>query len=535
MIYRRDFFKLSSMGLVGALLPGRIKGKSEIFFDFNGPSDYEEFNIEGMQVLMKKGELNSVQLTEYYLRRINELDKNGPHLNSVIELNPEAMTIAAKSDEERSAGKIRGPLHGIPVMIKDNIDTADKMQTTAGSLALAGSVAADDSFVAGKLREAGAVIIGKTNLSEWANFRSTHSSSGWSSRGGQTRNPYIIDRSPCGSSSGSGVAVAANLCAVAIGTETDGSVVCPSAINGIVGIKPTVGLISRRGIIPISFSQDTAGPMARSVADAATLLGVLTGFDPDDDKTKESAGRFYSDYTQFLDANSLNGKNIGIDRKSFGYHEKLDKIINEKIGLIKNAGANLIELDSVITDNSVYDDEFDLLLYEFKDGINKYLKKLSGSGPKNLQDLIDFNEANRDKVMLWFSQDIFIKAQEKGDLSSEEYTKIIAKIDKVVRKEGINKVISNNKLDAIVAPTGGPAWNIDLVNGDHYLGSSSSLPAMAGYPHITVPAGYIDGLPVGISFFGLDWHEPQLIGMAYAFEQMTKSRQKPKYIKTLKF
>ncbi len=535
MIHRREFFKLSSLGLLGAALPGNFVGQSLLSHQFDDTAGFEEFSLVKLQDLMKSGDLNSVQLTEYYLSKIDKIDKNGTRLNAVIELNPEAMKIAMQRDEERAGGKIRGPLHGIPVMIKDNINTADKMHTTAGSLALSGLIAGKDSFVARKLREAGVVILGKTNLSEWANFRSTHSSSGWSSRGGQTHNPYILDRSPCGSSSGSGVTVSANLCAVAIGTETDGSVVCPSATNGIVGIKPTVGLISRSGIIPISFSQDTAGPMARTVEDAAALLGVLTGFDPEDEKTKTIEGKIALDYTLFLDPEALQGKIIGIDRKSFGYHEKLDNVINQNIELIKNAGATLVELDSIISDNSVYDNEFELFLYEFKDGINKYLEMNPGSGMKTLQDLIEFNEANRNTVMPYFGQEIFIEAQKKEGIDSIEYKSLLEKIDKVVRKEGIDRVIAEHNLDAIVAPTGGPAWTIDLVNGDHYLGSSSSLPAMAGYPHITVPAGFIDGLPVGISFYGAAWHEPGLIAIAYAYEQLTRNRQKPSFIDTLKY
>ncbi len=542
MLHRRDFFKIGSLGILSTLLPGltactQEKGKIIAFTDESINPDFQlsELTISQLQEKIASGELSSQKITEMYLQRIEDIDKNGPKLNSVIEINPDAMSIAKQMDEERKQGKIRGPLHGIPVMIKDNIDTADKMQTTAGSLALVGTIAAKDSYVVKKLREAGAVIIAKTNLSEWANFRSTNSSSGWSSRGGQTRNPYMLDRSPCGSSSGSGVAVSANLCTVAIGTETDGSVVCPSSINGIVGIKPTIGMVGRSGIIPISHSQDTAGPMARTVTDAATLLGVLTGIDQGDEVTKKSTNKAFSDYTQFLDSNGLEGKRMGIDRSNFGFHDKVDELINKNLEIIKMAGAVLIEIDQITTEKFDWDDEMQLLLFEFKHDLNKYLSKRGHSNMKTLNDLIQFNIENKSTVMPYFGQEIFTRAQKKGDLNSAEYLEIKSRIDQIVRKNGIDRVMKEHQLDAIIAPTTSPAWTIDLVNGDHYIGGSSGLAAMAGYPNITVPAGYVEELPVGISFYGAAWAEPKLIGIAYAFEQLTNSRKLPELKPTMEY
>ena len=503
-------------------------------------SDIPAFELTGksvadLQAAMENGQYTAEKLVQLYLDRIEAIDRNGPKLNSVIELNPDALEIARRLDEERRNGQTRGPLHGIPVLIKDNIDTADKMMTTAGALALVGNYAAQDSFVAQKLREAGAVILGKTNLSEWANFRSTRSSSGWSGRGGQTRNPYMTNRNPCGSSSGSGVAAAASLCALTIGTETNGSIVCPSSTNGIVGIKPTVGLVGRSGIIPISETQDTAGPMARTVADAAVLLGALTGIDPRDPRTQESEGKFYKDYTQFLDANGLQGKRIGVGRNFFGFHEEVDKRMEEAIQLMKDRGATLIDLEE-ITPNGQGQAGFDVLLYEFKDGVNKYLAGVQSELPvKTLADVIEFNLKNAETSMPYFKQEILEMAQKKGDLNSQEYREALGTILRANRAEGIDKVMDENQLDAIIGPTGGPAWNIDLVNGDHFGGGSSSPAARAGYPNITVPAGYVHGLPVGLSIFGRAYSEPQLLAIAYAFEEASKHRREPGFITSLDF
>lgn len=484
---------------------------------------------------MENGQYTAEKLAQLYLDRIEAVDRNGPKLNSVIQLNPDALEIARRLDEERRNGQVRGPLHGIPVLIKDNIDTADKMMTTAGALALVGNYAAQDSFVAQKLREAGAVILGKTNLSEWANFRSTRSSSGWSGRGGQTRNPYMTNRNPCGSSSGSGVAAAASLCALTIGTETNGSIVCPSSTNGIVGIKPTVGLVGRSGIIPISETQDTAGPMARTVADAAVLLGALTGIDPRDPRTQESEGKSYTDYNQFLDPNGLQGKRIGVGRNFFGFHEEVDNLMEAAIQLMKDRGATLIDLEE-ITPNGQGQAGFDVLLYEFKDGVNKYLAGVQSELPvKTLADVIEFNRKNAEVSMPYFKQEILEMAQEKGDLNSKEYREALETILRANRAEGIDKVMDENQLDAIIGPTGGPAWNIDLINGDHFGGGSSSPAARAGYPNITVPAGYVHGLPVGLSIFGRAYSEPQLLAIAYAYEQASRLRREPGFITSLDF
>ncbi len=468
-------------------------------------------------------------VVSYYLHRIEALDKNGPELHSVLEVNPDALEIARKLDLELVNGKIRGPMHGIPVLLKDNIDTHDEMETTAGSRALKGSHPLQDSFVAKKLREAGAVIIGKTNLSEWANFRGELSSSGWSGLGRQTKNPYILDRNPCGSSSGSGVAVSANLTVLAIGTETDGSIVCPSHANGIVGIKPTVGLVSRSGVIPISFTQDTPGPMARSVADAATCLSVLTGVDSTDRKTLASEGKFHSDYTQFLDAEALKGKRIGFYKGPMGEHFKVDELMLDAIEILKESGAEIISLDNIST-ISPGDSEFQILLYEYKDGLNKYFKALGPDSPiKNIDELIAFNKDDSIEL-LYHNQKYLELAAAKGDLTSSEYLDALERAKKYSQEEGIDRVMDLHSLDAIVAPTGSPAWKTDWVNGDHFQLGSSKLPAMAGYPNITVPMGFVDELPVGISFFGRAWSEPILISIAYAFEQKTMHRKSPGYL-----
>ena len=500
--------------------------------------EFDEATISDLQRRMGSGEISAQSLMQAYLARIQEIDnrtaKSGPRLNAVIEVNPDALTIAADLDKERKAKGPRGPMHGIPVLIKDNIDTADRMQTTAGSLALVGSKPPQDSGVARKLREAGAVILGKTNLSEWANIRSSHSTSGWSGRGGQTRNPYALDRNPCGSSSGSGAAVSANLCALAVGTETDGSIVCPSSANGIVGIKPTLGLISRAGIIPISHSQDTSGPMARTVRDAAILLGVLAGSDPRDPATAEANAKMQKDYTQFLDPNGLKGARIGVARKYFGFSDSVDALMNRLIDEMRSAGAVIVDPADLESFGKFDDTELLVLMYELKADLNAYLASRPDAGVRTLADVIAFDEKNKEKEMPYFGQDLFLKAQEKGPLTDKEYVAALAANHKLSREGGIDGVMDKFRLDAIVAPTGGPAWLIDLVDGDHAGGGSSNAAAVAGYPNINVPAGFIFGLPVGISFFGRAWSEPVLLKIAYGFEQLVKARQKPQFLEKVK-
>ena len=498
------------------------------------PFELEEVTVAELQRGMQSGKYSARSIAEKYLERIEEIDKRGPAINSVIEINPEAIEIADALDKERKAKGVRSPLHGIPVLIKDNIDTADRMSTTAGSLALEGSRPPRDAFIAGRLREAGAVILGKTNLSEWANFRSTHSTSGWSGRGGQTRNPYVLDRNPCGSSSGSGAAIAASLAAAAIGTETDGSIVCPSSANSIVGIKPTLGLVSRSGIIPIAHSQDTAGPMARTVTDAAVLLGALTGIDSRDPVTGQSRGKSFGDYTKFLDKNGLRGARIGVARKFFGFSDKVDRLMQTAIDEMKRQGALIIDPADVATAGKFDDSEFEVLLYEFKADLNSYLASLGPqSRVKSLKEIIEFNEQNKEKEMPYFGQEIFIRAEAKGPLTSKAYKAALAKNLRLSRGEGIDAVMVKHNLDALVAPTGGPPWPTDLINGDHFAGASSTPAAVAGYPNINVPAGYIFGLPVGISFFGRAYSEPTLIKLAYAFEQATTLRRPPKFLPTV--
>ena len=489
--------------------------------------ELDEATFEELGEAMSSGRRTAREITELYLRRIEEVDAR---LHSVIETNPQALEIAEALDRERAEQGPRGPLHGIPILLKDNIATADETETTAGSKALEGAKPPQDSFVAHRLREAGAVLLGKANLSEWANFRSEHSSSGWSARGGLCRNPYALDRSACGSSSGSGAATSANLTAAAIGTETNGSIVCPSSSNGLVGVKPTVGLVSRTAIIPISHTQDTAGPMTRTVRDAAVLLGALVGVDPADTATAASAEHLHQDYTRFLDAEGLRGARIGVVRQFFGFLPEVDRVLEEALEAMRSEGAEIVdevELPQLPPGDS---SSYDVLLYEFKAGIEAYLATL---GPeleiRDLAGLIAFNEANRDVEMPHFGQEIFLKAEAKGPLSSPEYRRALETVRRLTQDDGIDKAMADHSLDALVGPTGGPAWLIDLVNGDHFGGGSSSPAAQSGYPNITVPAGYVSGLPVGISFFGRAWSEPALLRIAYGFEQATRHRRAPRF------
>jgi len=543
-MHRRDFFRRSAVG--GALL-ATGNGKAPLDLLESGAQieppknpTYEAFELEEATIAqlqrdMTTGKRSARSITEQYLARIDALDRKGPTLRHVLETNPDALSIADALDRERKARGVRGPLHGIPILLKDNIDTADKMTTTAGSLALEGSIAAHDAFIARRLRDSGAILLGKTNLSEWANFRSTHSSSGWSGRGGQAKNPYVLDRNPCGSSSGSGGAVSANLSAVAIGTETDGSIICPSATNGIVGIKPTLGLLSRSGIIPIAHSQDTAGPMTRTVSDAAILLTVLAGIDPADAMTSGSRGHTGIDYTRSLDANGLRGARIGVARKKFfGFNDATDKLINDAIDAMKRQGAVIVDPADIPTAGTFDDTEFDVLLYEFKADLNKYLSALPPSvRVRSLKDVIDFNERNRVAELAYFGQEIMLMAEKKGPLTEKKYLDALKKNHLASRTKGIDAVMKKYRLDAIVAPSGPPAWTTDLVNGDHFTFGSSTPAAVAGYPNINVPAGFVYGLPVGISFMGSPWTEPTLIRIAYAFEQATHHRRPPQFFPTL--
>jgi amidase len=498
------------------------------------PFELEEVTITELQEGMKSGRFTARSLVEKYTKRIEDIDKRGPSVNAIIEMNPDALSIAQELDRERKAKGPRGPLHGIPVLIKDNINTADRMMTTAGSLALLGSKPAKDAFVAQKLRAAGAVILGKTNLSEWANIRSSHSTSGWSGRGGLTKNPYALNRNPCGSSSGTGAGISANMAAAGIGTETDGSIVCPSSSNGLAGIKPTVGLVSRSGIIPISHSQDGAGPMCRSVRDAAIVLSALAGVDPEDGATAASAGKFQANYEQYCDANGLQGARIGVVRKYFGFNDAVDTLMEQAIGVMKKQGATVIDPVEITTLGKFDDTELTVFLYELKADLNAYLARLGASAPvKTLEDIIAFNEHNRPKEMPYFGQDLFIKSQAKGPLTDKQYTDALAKNHQLARIEGIDAVMDKHKLDTLIGPTGGPAWITDLIAGDHFGGGSSNAAAVAGYPNINVIAGNVFGLPVGISFFGRAWSEPTLIRLAYSFEQATKARQAPKFLASI--
>jgi amidase len=493
----------------------------------------EEATIADLQEQMTAGRFTSALLVRSYLERVEELDRGGPQLRSILEINPDAEAVAAALDEERRGRGARGPLHGIPILLKDNIDTADRTTTTAGSLALEGSIPPRDATVAERLRRAGAVLLGKANMSEWANFRSSHSSSGWSSRGGQCSNPYALDRSPCGSSSGSAVAVAANLVAAALGTETDGSVVCPASATGLVGIKTTLGLVSRAGVVPIAHSQDTVGPMARTVADAAVLLGALTGVDPRDPATSVSAGRFQRDYTKFLDPDGLRGARIGVAREVFfGYSEETDTIVNEAIETLRRLGATIVDPADIPTAKELASgtEELEILEYEFKTDLDAYLAALGRGAPVgSLADVIAFNERNAERVMPWFGQDLLIASQAKGPLTEPAYRKALATSRRLSRTRGMDASLARFRVDALVAPTGSPAFKIDLLNGDHFLGGSSTPAAMAGYPALTVPCGDVRGLPVGITFMGPAYSEPVLIRLAYAFEQATHARRAPRY------
>ncbi|HET9430014.1 MAG TPA: amidase [Chitinophagaceae bacterium] len=535
---RREFLTTGTLAVAGAttLLATSCNtestGQKENLTTTDAKDDFElnEITVSELQEKMEGGKYSSEQITQLYLTRIEALDKNGPALNSVIEINPDALLIAKQMDEERKAGKTRGPLHGIPILVKDNIDTADKMMTTAGSLALVGHIASKDAFIIKKLRDAGAVLLGKTNLSEWANFRSTKSCSGWSSRGGQTKNPYILDHNPCGSSSGSGVAVSANLCAVAVGTETDGSVTCPASTNGTVGIKPTVGLLSRSGIIPISFTQDTAGPLTRTVKDAAILLGAMTGVDLDDEKTKESEGKFQNDYTKFLDANGLKGKRIGIEKKKYE-NQFLNRLLEKAIGLMKQQGVEVIELEYLDKLNALGEAEFELMKFEFKYGINKYLS--SANLPmKTLKDLVEFNKQKEDQAMPTFKQETFEMSEKKSGIDSKEYLETFEK-SHIGSKKIIDALMQENKLDALAGLTMGPACSIDTIYGDRWGEVFLTSPAaMSGYPHITVPCGMVYDLPVGLSFYSGAYKEGELISIGYAYEQANRARMKPGFKKT---
>ncbi|GAB3713021.1 amidase [Spirosoma flavus] len=529
---RRRFIKTSTVvSLSATSLAACSSPQSESSENSKAPftDDFKlnELTINDLQQKMKSGEYTSEAITQLYLDRIEAIDKKGPHLNSVIEINPDALTMAKALDQERKDGKLRGPMHGIPVLIKDNIDTGDQMMTTAGSLALEGHKAAKDAYVVAQLRKAGAVILGKTNLSEWANFRSTRSSSGWSSRGGQTRNPYVLDRNPSGSSSGSGAAVAVNLCAVAVGTETDGSIIAPSSHCGLVGLKPTVGLVSRSGIIPISHTQDTAGPMTRTVTDAAILLGALVGVDPEDEITLESRGKSVTDYTQFLKADSLSGKRIGIEKSFLEGHEDVVSLYKVAIDVLKKQGATVVEVELLKGLQEMGGAEFTVMQYQFKDGLNRYLSK-ANARVKSLAEVITFNKQNEAKAMPFFKQEILESSQAKGDLTSKEYTDALAKTKSW--RQRIDQLMKANRLDAIAGTSIGFACCIDLVNGDYDTGFYLCPPAaMAGYPHLTVPMGTVHGLPVGFSLMTGAYQEGPLLAMGYTYEQASKKRERPEF------
>lgn len=527
---RRDFITYGAAGVAAALTAGTLSASAA---DAESSGDgVKETTILELQQSMASGERTARFLTEAYLERIEEIDSAGPSLNSVLALNPDALDIASALDRERQERGPRGALHGIPVLLKDNLETGDRMATTAGSLALAGSVAARDSFVAERLRGAGCVLLGKANLSEWANFRSSRSTSGWSGVGGQTRNPYALDRNPCGSSSGSGASVAASLCAAAIGTETDGSVVCPANANGIVGIKPTLGLVSRAGIVPLAHSQDTAGTMGRTVADATAMLTAIAGADSRDDATAASA-QHPADFAAFLLQDGLQGARLGVARNYTGFHEKCEALLEDALAAMRSAGARVIDPIELPHRGDYGDAEYEVLLYEFKADLNNYLAQRPSVQVKSLADLIDFNRSLADAEMPYFQQEVFEEAQEKGDLTEAPYQEALEKCKRLAGTEGIDAALKKDGLDAIVAITGGPAWLTDLVIGDHFLGGCSQPAAVAGYPHVTVPMGYVFGLPVNISFLSTAWSEPTLIRIAYAFEQLTQHRQAPRFLQTV--
>lgn len=531
---RRQF--LGSAALLGAASVTSVRlphGSGVAAAPSVTPFELDEVTVRSLQEGMKSGQFTAHSITQKYLDRIAEIDKQGPAINAVIEINPDALSIADSLDEEGKGKGPRGPLHGVPVLIKDNIGTHDRMMTTAGSLALSGFMPTKDSEVARRLRQAGAVILGKTNLSEWANFRSNHSSSGWSGRGGQTHNPYATDRNPCGSSSGSGAAASANLAAITIGTETDGSIVCPSSSNGVVGIKPTVGLVSRAGIVPISHSQDTAGPICRTVSDAAALLSAIASVDNADAATQASGRKAYPDYTKFLQSDGLRGARIGVVRKLFFSPEKLGSVMKTALDAMKSEGAILVDPVAISSLGKFDDSENVVLQYEFKADMRAYLAQFPDAPVHSLKDIIEFNERNHDKELLYFGQEVMTESEKRGPLTDKIYLDALAKNHRLARQEGIDAVMDKYKLDALVAPTGGPAWVTDLVNGDHDTGGSSSPAAVAGYPNINVPAGFIFGLPVGISFFGRAWSEPVLIKIAYAFEQATRVRKAPQFLNTV--
>ena len=540
---RREFLQTGAVGAAAAalLLNEKINAQQqqpEQQRRTQKKFELEETTFAELQAKMQSGDLSAREIAEKYLDRIQDQDQGGARVNSVMQTNIDAIRIADQMDKERKAGKIRSALHGIPILLKDNIDTADKMPNTAGSLALLDNFPKQDAFLVQKLRDAGAVILGKTNLSEWANFRSSKSSSGWSGRGGQTRNPYILDRNPCGSSAGSGASVAANFAAAAIGTETDGSVICPSATCGIVGIKPTLGLVSRSGIIPIAHSQDTAGPMARTVADAVTLLGIMAGTDPRDSATRlqpKADSMRYGDFLQMsLKTDGLRGVRLGVARQFFGKNDKVDNAMKPVLDALRDGGATLVDV-TFPTNGKFGDAEFDVLLYEFKTDLNKYLAKAT-TKYKTLESLIEFNEQNRAKEMPFFGQEIFLQANKKGGLEERAYRLALQKSKMMTQAQGIDAVVNANKLDAVMGPSGGLAWMTDLANGDcGVFEGPTSLAAVAGYPNITVPAGYVDGLPVGVSFFGRAYSEPALIKIAYAYEQATKLRRPPQFIERIAY
>jgi amidase len=540
-VSRRGFLAVAGAAVIGASKGQPSSPDTNRHFSTSTrttqPSPFElvEVGIVDLQKGMAEGRWTAADLVAAYTARIGELDRAGPVLRHILEVNPAAAEIAQSLDAERKAGKVRGPLHGIPIVLKDNIDTGDRLTTTAGSLALEGSSASQDSGLAARLRDAGAILLAKTSMSEWANFRSTHSSSGWCSRGGQGKNPYVLDRTPCGSSSGTGGAIAASYAAAGIGSETDGSITCPASVSALVGIKPTVGLVSRSGIVPISHTQDTAGPMARTVADAVAVLSVIAGTDPRDPATAAAAGHFEDGFLKYLDPDGLRGARLGVTRKHFtGYHDGTDRIFAQALDTMRQLGAVIVD-PADLPNAGAYDDaEFTVLLYEFKADLNAYLAARGASAPvKSLKDVIIFNERERNRVMPFFDQELMHQAEAKGPLTEPAYKAALAKCKLLSRTKGIDAVMKKHQLDALVAPTGNPAWPIDLVNGDHFTGSVTTPAAVAGYPHITVPAGFDHGLPVGLSFFGAAWSEPKLIRLAYSFEQATRHRRPPAFLPTI--